>query len=91
MNAKEILSTKLKDIIALEHATSIETMASYIVGEMLGDYDDIYTDLNEENATVQRIGTLASDLEISNGDDAELAGMWTELKCLVVKFCEDAS
>lgn len=91
MNAKEILSTKLKDIIALEYATSIEAMASYIFGEMLGDYDDIYTDLNEENATVQRIGTLASDLDVSNGNDVELTGMWTKLKCLVVKFCEDAS
>lgn len=83
MSAINILAEKLNSIIALEDSTSIEVLGSYIVGELLGDYDNIYTELNETKPAVQRIGDLASDLEISNGNTNELQEMWNELKKLV--------
>lgn len=82
MNAIQILKNKLTEIIKQEESTDVETLAGYIVGELLGDYDGTYAELNESNATVQRIGELAADLERSNGDENQLAAMWDELKSL---------
>jgi len=83
MNAIETLIKKLNEILALEPATNVETLSSYIVGELICDYDDVYVELNENDETVQRIGDLASDLEWSNGNADELRDMWNELKTLV--------
>jgi hypothetical protein len=83
MSAKDILAKKLNEIIALEEATPIEILSGYVVGELLGDYDSVYTELNETDPTVQRIGDLASDLEVSNGNLEELQRMWRELKVLI--------
>ena len=84
MNAIETLVTKLNEILALEPTTDGETLAGYIVGELLGDYDDIYEGLYDNDMTVQRIGDLASDLEWSNAaSPEELQQMWDELKKLV--------
>lgn len=80
---------KLNEIIVQEQSTSIETLGGYIVGEILGDYEKKYVELNKTNSTVQRIGDLASDIEISNGSLEELQGMWTELKQLVGKLGTD--
>lgn len=43
----------------------IETVSGYIVGELLGDYDDKYEILIRSNPKVAAIAELASDLEIS--------------------------
>lgn len=75
MSAIDILVEKLNEIIALENTASAETLGGYIVGELLGDYDNVYAELNETNPVVQRIGDLAIDLEISNGNTEELQGM----------------
>lgn len=83
MTPLEKLTAKLHEILQNEGKEPIDVIASYIVGELIGDYDDIYTELDETNPTVQRIGDLASDLEISNGNDEELAAMWDELKKLI--------
>jgi len=83
MNAVETLVTKLNEFFELEPTTDVETLSSYIVGELLGDYDGIYEGLYDNDMTVQRIGDLASDLEWSNGNADELRDMWNELKTLV--------
>lgn len=83
MDAIHTLKTKLSEVIAQEGMTEVDVLASHIVGELLGDYDGVYAELNETNPTVQRIGDLASDLEISNGNDEEIAAMWDELKKLI--------
>lgn len=83
MTPLEKLTAKLHEILQNEGKEPIDVIASYIVGELIGDYDGIYAELDETNPTVQRIGDLASDLEISNGNDEELAAMWDELKKLI--------
>jgi len=83
MNALKTLQTNLSEIISQEGITESSVLASYVVGELLGDYDGIYTKLKETNPAVQRIGELASDLEISNGSEEQLAAIWKELKDLV--------
>lgn len=83
MNPLETLVIKLNEFISLEESESIETLGSYIVGELLGDYDGIYRGLYETNPTIQKIGDLASDLEISNGTEEQLQDMWSEIKQLV--------
>lgn len=70
-------------ILQEEQNTSREILAGYIVGELLGDYDNIYEKLREDNPKVERIADLASDLEWSNGSEEELDAMWQELKVLV--------
>ena len=82
MNARSTLVKKLDEIINLERNTQIETLGSYIVGELLGDYDNLYIELNETNPIAQRIGDLASDLEVANGSEIELSAMWNEIKQL---------
>jgi len=42
--------------------------------------------LLENNPTLQRIDGLASDLEISNGSEEELAAMWKSLKKLIANL-----
>lgn len=61
-------------------------LAGYVVGELLGDYDNIYEKLREDNPKVERIADLASDLEWSNGSEEELDAMWQELKTLTQKL-----
>ena len=82
MNARSTLVKKLDEIIRLESNVSIETLGSYIVGELLGNYDGMYTELNETDPMARRIGDLASDLEIANGSEMELSSMWSEIKRL---------
>ncbi len=57
-------------------------LAGYIVGEPLGDYDNNYEKLRENNPKVERIADLASD-QWSNESEEELSAMWQELKTLV--------
>jgi len=83
MNNIHMLVKELHDIIAQESTTSVEILSSYIVGELLGDYDGKYADLYANNTTVKRIGDLAGDLETSNGSTNQLLEMWNELKGLV--------
>lgn len=76
----DTLLKRLQEIISLENRESLETLGSYIVGELLGDYNGIYQGLYEKNPTIQKIGDLASDLEISNGTEEQLQDMWREVK-----------
>jgi hypothetical protein len=86
MSAILQLKKRLSEIIALEDAQPIETLGGYIVGELLGDYDNTYAELNESNPTVQKIGSLASDIEIANGTPLQLQAMWQEIKDLAIKL-----
>lgn len=73
-----------EEILSAEKTESRETLAAYIVGELVCDYDDIYEELIENNFKVQQISDLASDLEWSNGyDELDLQDMWRELKNLI--------
>ena len=72
----------IDEILQEEHSTSREVLAGYVVGELIGDYDNIYEKLLEDNPKVERIADLASDLEWSNGSEEELCAMWQELKAL---------
>ena len=76
----------IDEILQEEQSTSREVLAGYIVGELLGDYDNIYEKLREDNPKVERIADLASDLEWSNGSEEELHAMWQELKTLTQKL-----
>ncbi len=76
----------IDEILQEEQSTSREVLAGYIVGELLGDYDNIYEKLREDNPKVERIADLASDLEWSNGSEEELDAMWQELKTLTQKL-----
>ena len=72
-----------EEILPAEKTESRETLAAYIVGELVCDYDDIYEELIENNFKVQQISDLASDLEWSNGSEVQLEYMWRELKNLI--------
>lgn len=76
----------IDEILQEEQSTSREVLAGYVVGELLGDYDNIYEKLREDNPKVERIADLASDLEWSNGSEEELHAMWQELKTLTQKL-----
>ena len=76
----------IDEILQEEQSTSREVLAGYIVGELLGDYDNIYEKLREDNPKVERIADLASDLEWSNGSEEELHAMWQGLKTLTQKL-----
>ena len=70
--------------VPAEKTESRETLAAYIVGELVGDYDNVYEKLLENDSRVQRISNLAIDLEWSNGyDELDLQDMWRELKNLI--------
>ena len=84
MNPKQRLIKFLdEEILSAEKTESRETLAAYIVGELVCDYDDIYEELIENNFKVQQISDLASDLEWSNGSEVQLEYMWRELKNLI--------
>lgn len=87
---KELVS-KLNEFMSLEGEKSKEQIAAYIVGELIGDYDDIYTDIKESNPSVARIAELSSDLEWSNGSRKELEEMWLELKSLISALGDSTS
>ena len=72
-----------EEILSAEKTESRETLAAYIVGELICDCDDIYEELIENNFKVQQISDLASDLEWSNGSEVQLEYMWRELKNLI--------
>lgn len=72
----------LDEVLQKEQDIPREVLAGYIVGELLGDYDNIYEKLQEGNPKIERIANLASDLEWSNGSEEELSTMWQELKVL---------
>lgn len=72
-----------EEILPAEKTESRETLAAYIVGELVGDYDNVYEKLLENDSRVQRISDLAIDLEWSNGSEVQLEYMWRELKNLI--------
>jgi len=73
-----------EEVLPVEKTESRETLAAYIVGELVGDYDNVYEKLLENDSRVQRISDLAIDLEWSNGyDELDLQDMWRELKNLI--------
>lgn len=75
---------KLLQYIKLEDQNTREEIASFIVGELIGDYDKKYTHQLSNNLSLQRIADLASDLEWSNGSPEELDAMWQEM-CSLIK------
>ena len=73
-----------EEVLPAEKTESRETLAAYIVGELVGDCDNVYEKLLENDSRVQRISDLAIDLEWSNGyDELDLQDMWRELKNLI--------
>ncbi len=73
-----------EEILPAGKTESRETLAAYIVGELVGDCDNVYEKLLENDSRVQRISDLAIDLEWSNGyDELDLQDMWRELKNLI--------
>ena len=73
-----------EEILSAEKTESRETLAAYIVGELVGDCDNVYEKLLENDSRVQRISDLAIDLEWSNGyDELDLQDMWRKLKNLI--------
>ncbi len=82
MELKKLIS-KLSEFIAMDSENNHEQIAGFIVGELIGDYDDKYGKLRKEYPEVERIAELASDLEWSNGSGDDLGAMWTELISLV--------
>ena len=72
-----------EEILPAEKTESRETLAAYIVGELVGDYDNVYEKLLENDSRVQRISDLAIDLEWSNGSEVQLEYMWRKLKNLI--------
>ena len=79
MTDLQILAAKLSSFIAMQNEKSHEEIASYIVGELIGDSAGKYQGFEDQNVTVARIADLASDLEWSNGSDQELELAWNEL------------
>ena len=86
MTPLQELLTFIDQILQEDQSTSREVLAGYVVGELIGDYDNIYEKLLEDNPKVERIADLASDLEWSNGSEEELHAMWQELKTLTQKL-----
>lgn len=82
MNAQHKLVTFLSEILREEQGKSREVLAGYIVGELIGDSDNVYHQLLNDDQSVARIADLASDLEWSNGSEEQLNAMWQELKML---------
>ena len=72
-----------EEVLPAEKTESRETLAAYIVGELVGDCDNVYEKLLENNFKVQQISDIASDLEWSNGSEVQLEYMWRELKNLI--------
>ena len=72
-----------EEVLPAEKTESRETLAAYIVGELVGDYDNVYEKLLENDSRVQRISDLAIDLEWSNGPEVQLEYMWRKLKNLI--------
>ncbi|MGB4761996.1 MAG: hypothetical protein WBP12_01400 [Candidatus Saccharimonas sp.] len=91
MDSTSHLAKKLQDFLELEGNKSREEIAAYIVGELVGDYDGLYTELLKNDVDVVRIADLASDLEWSNGSTDELVAMWEELERLINKLAERLS
>lgn len=80
------LAAFLREVITQENNKSSQTLAGYVVGELVGNYDNTYADLLKTNPDIERIGDLASDLEWSNGSTEELKQMWQELKGIVANL-----
>ena len=78
-----ILINKLSQLIELEGEKTREQIASFIVGELIGDYDGKYQGLEEKYPDIRRIAELASDLEWSNGTYSQLEKMWSEMCRLI--------
>jgi hypothetical protein len=76
---------RLKEIISLEGQKPINVLASYILGATLLDDADLYSD----HPIIQRIGDLASDIEIRNSGSEWTQTNWTELKTLVNQLGKD--
>lgn len=81
-NLQQLLN-KLSQLITLENERTREEIAGFIVGELIGDYEEKYKDLYEKHPELQRIADLASDLEWSNGNPSELETMWQEMCSLI--------
>ena len=77
------LSHKLLHLISLENKNTHEEIAGFIVGELIGDYENKYETLLEDNPSVRKIADIASDLEWSNGSQEQLDKMWLDLKNLI--------
>ena len=77
------LSKKLLHSIELEGEKSHEEIAGFIVGELIGDYEDSYRGLLEKDPSVRHIADIASDLEWSNGSRDQLDRMWSEMRSLI--------
>ena len=80
MDARAELKKFLDEVIQLRNeGERLDLVAGYIVGELIGDYEDRYSELIESNPAVERISDLASDIEISNGTPEQLEAGWGEI------------
>ncbi len=79
----DYLVNQLNEIVSSEKNEPIEKLSGYIVGELMGDSENKYAGLYENNIKVQRVGDLAGNIEWSNGTTEELNEMWREIKQLI--------
>lgn len=86
MDNLHTLIEKLNELLSLEGVNTREEIAGFIVGELIGDPDGKYKDLESAHPAVARIADLASDLEWSNGSAEELERMWQEMKQAILRF-----
>ena len=84
MNPTAPLFNALSRLITTENTRTREQIASSIVDEHIGDYENKYQGLQEKFSSVKRIADLASDLEWSNGSEEQLEKMWQEM-CDLIK------
>ena len=86
MDNLHTLIEKLNEFLSLEGVNTREEIAGFIVGELIGDPDGKYKDLEDANPEIAQIGNLASDLEWSNGSAEELERMWQEMKQAILRL-----
>lgn len=86
MDNLHTLIEKLTGFLSLEGVNTREEIAGFIVGELIGDPDSKYKDLENTHLDVAQIADLASDLEWSNGSTEELERMWQEMKQAILRL-----
>lgn len=84
MNKFEAVVTRLNEIVEMEGKEPLDQLGSYIVGALI--VDDEADKLSETDEALERIASLGSDLEISNGGDEWMQKDWQEVKLLVGKL-----
>lgn len=90
MNKKNLyreLIKRLDNIISQENKKPLKTLAGFIVGEIIVDYDNVgFRELYESDDNIVKLSANAESLEWENGDPEEL---WSEVKRYLAKLKEE--